>query len=99
MAKVIGSLLFVALVAAWTQTAEAAPAPFPKSPASDAPVSVERLKQHLLREHNLYADGIEPGAQPNEWIVKGNAPMVYDGRLMYQQKFYIVSVTGTDRRG
>jgi len=49
-----------------------------------------------IRRPSRLLAGIEPGAQPNEWVVKGNAPVLYDGRLMYEQKFYTVSVTVRD---
>lgn len=97
MWKALAALFALALIAS---VARAAPAPFPKSPPADvAPATADRVKQQLLKDHNLYADAIRPGGLPDTWIVKGNSPVLDEGRLMYAQRVYTVRVTGTDRRG
>src|SRR5262245_56309302 len=77
----------------------AAPAPFPKpARGSDAPLSVERLKQAMLEQHKIHADQIQE-RKANEWIVVGNTPMGTDVGMVYGQSIYLVKVTSASRGG
>ena len=92
------SLIVLVLCAAF---ASAAPAPLAKpSTPLDSQEILAQLKQHMLREHNTYADHVKPTDLPTVWEVVGNTPVLTDtGRMIYEQNTYLVSVTAADRKG
>jgi hypothetical protein len=98
MRPLVCSLLLLVLTGAAVQSA---PAPFAQTPRpGDNLPSVEWLKDYLLRTSGFHADSIQATAQPGEWLVMGNTPLVSDdARLMYSQRVYRVKVSGSMRRG
>jgi len=81
--------------------ASAAPAPLPKSaPKPDDEAVLAQLSQHVLRELGAHADRIQATANPNEWNVVGNTPVLTnEGQLYYEQRLYRVTLASMDRRG
>src|SRR5262245_23270984 len=91
------SLLALLLAAA---AALAAPAPFRKAaPEPDNDAIIAQIKHFMLREHGAHADRIIADGH-KKWLVAGNIPMLTDdGRMLYQQRYYRVTVGSVDRRG